>query len=55
MLTGDAYVSAHRHVKQWLVGRAPLHFDAASYSCTGDAEANKMFTRNYRKPYVVPW
>ena len=31
-----------------------LHFDAASYSCVGDPEANKMFTRNYRKPFVVP-
>ena len=31
-----------------------LHFDPASYSCTGDAEANRMFTRDYRKPFVVP-
>ena len=31
-----------------------LHFDAASYSCVGDAEANRMFKRNYRKPFVVP-
>ena len=31
-----------------------LHFDAASYSVTGDSEANKMFTRAYRKPFVVP-
>jgi predicted dehydrogenase len=31
-----------------------LHFDAASYSCPGDAEANRMFTREYRKPFVVP-
>ena len=31
-----------------------LHFDAASYSCTGDAEANRMFRREYRKPFVVP-
>ncbi len=31
-----------------------LHFDAASYSCVGDAEANRMFTRKYRKPFVVP-
>jgi predicted dehydrogenase len=35
------------------VGRT-LHFDAASYSCVGDPEANKLFTRNYRKPFVVP-
>jgi len=31
-----------------------LHFDAASYSVTGDAEANRMFRRVYRKPFVVP-
>jgi hypothetical protein len=31
-----------------------LKFDAATYSCVGDPEANKMFTRNYRKPFVVP-
>ncbi len=31
-----------------------LHFDAASYSVTGDAAANKMFRREYRKPFVVP-
>ncbi|SPE23745.1 Oxidoreductase domain protein (fragment) [Candidatus Sulfopaludibacter sp. SbA3] len=31
-----------------------LHFDAASYSCTGDAEANRMFRPEYHKPFVVP-
>ena len=31
-----------------------LHFDAASYSVTGDPAANKMFRREYRKPFVVP-
>jgi predicted dehydrogenase len=31
-----------------------LHFDAATYSVKGDAEANKMFSRPYRKPFVVP-
>jgi len=35
------------------VGRT-LHFDAASYSVTGDAEANQLFTRDYRKPFAVP-
>jgi predicted dehydrogenase len=35
------------------VGRT-LHFDAASYSVKGDPEAQKLFTREYRKPYVVP-
>ena len=31
-----------------------LHFDAAAYACTGDAEANRMFRRSYRKPFEVP-
>jgi predicted dehydrogenase len=31
-----------------------IHFDAATMSAKGDEEANKMFTRNYRKPFVVP-
>ena len=31
-----------------------LHFDAASMTCKGDAEANLMFTRAYRAPFVVP-
>jgi predicted dehydrogenase len=35
------------------VGRT-LHFDAASYSVVGDAEANGLFTREYRPPFVVP-
>ena len=35
------------------VGRT-LHFDPATYSCTGDAEANRMFKRVYRKGFEVP-
>jgi len=31
-----------------------LKFDEAKGSFPGDAEANKMMTREYRKPYVVP-
>ena len=31
-----------------------LRFDADSYSCIGDEEANAMFRRNYRAPFVVP-
>ncbi len=31
-----------------------LNFDEASYTCKDDAEANAMFTRPYRKPFVVP-
>jgi len=35
------------------IGRT-VHFDAATYSCTGDAEANRLFRRVYRKPFEVP-
>jgi predicted dehydrogenase len=31
-----------------------LKFDEATRKYIGDEEANKMLTRNYRKPYVVP-
>lgn len=31
-----------------------LDFDANTMTCRGDAEANRMFTRNYRAPYIVP-
>jgi predicted dehydrogenase len=31
-----------------------LDFDPVSYSCKGDTEANGMFRREYRKPFVVP-
>jgi predicted dehydrogenase len=31
-----------------------LYFDADTYSCKGDEEANAMFRREYRKPFVVP-
>jgi predicted dehydrogenase len=35
------------------VGRT-LHFDSEKMAIVGDAEANKMLTRNYRAPFVVP-
>ena len=35
------------------LGRS-IRFDANSYSCPGDGEANAMFTRPYRAPFVVP-
>jgi predicted dehydrogenase len=31
-----------------------LKFDEATRKYIGDEEANKMLTRNYRKPYIVP-
>ncbi len=35
------------------LGRS-IRFDAASYSCPGDEEATRMFTRQYRAPFTVP-
>ena len=35
------------------LGRS-VNFDAASYTCPGDDEATRMFTRDYRVPFVVP-
>ncbi len=31
-----------------------LSFDTAKWLFRGDAEANRILTREYRKPYVVP-
>jgi hypothetical protein len=31
-----------------------VNFDPKTWTCPGDAEANRMLTREYRKPYVVP-
>jgi hypothetical protein len=31
-----------------------LNFDPVKLVVVGDSEANAMFTRNYRKPFVVP-
>ena len=31
-----------------------LSFDAGAMTCPGDREATRMFTRDYRKPFVVP-
>jgi predicted dehydrogenase len=35
------------------VGRT-IHFDSKTMTCTGDPEANKLLSRVYRKPFVVP-
>ena len=35
------------------LGRS-LEFDAQNLSCKGDPEATRMFTRQYRAPFVVP-
>ena len=31
-----------------------IHWDAKNLKCIGDDEANKMLTRDYRTPFVVP-
>ena len=31
-----------------------VHFDPDRYECKGDDEASRMFTRDYRAPFVVP-
>jgi predicted dehydrogenase len=35
------------------LGRS-IRFDPKTLTCPGDAEANRLLTRNYRAPYVVP-
>jgi hypothetical protein len=35
------------------VGRT-IHWDAKTMTCVGDPEANKLLTRAYRTPFVVP-
>src|SRR5215467_6590117 len=35
------------------VGRT-VHFDPKTMTITGDAEASRLMTRDYRKPFVVP-
>jgi SAM-dependent methyltransferase len=47
VVTGDALASARRHVKQWLIGRAPLRFDAAKITATIDREGfQKVYDRH---------
>ena len=46
-LSGDAYASARRHVKQWFIGRAPLRFDAAKITQTIDREKFQQIYDRY--------
>ncbi len=46
VVSGDAFASARRHVKQWIIGRAPLGFDAARITATIDrAEFQQIYDR----------
>ena len=31
-----------------------IEWDAGKYQCVGDAEATKLLSRTYRKPWVYP-
>ncbi|MFL6589389.1 MAG: class I SAM-dependent methyltransferase [Chthoniobacterales bacterium] len=48
VFTGDAMASARRHVKQWVLGRAPLRFDAARITKTIDPEKFRQIYERYR-------
>ncbi len=49
------YSSALPHLANiaWRTGRM-VHFDSKAEKCIGDEEANRLLTRDYRAPYVVP-
>ena len=46
-------VLVHLANMSYRLGRT-LHWDEKTWTVKGDAEANKMLTREYRAPYVVP-
>jgi len=46
-------VLVHLANMSYRLGRM-IHFDPKAMTITGDAEASKMMTREYRKPFVVP-
>lgn len=47
VVSGDALASARRHVRQWLIGRAPLRLDAAKITATIDREKFKEIYDRY--------
>ncbi len=49
----NASVLAHLANISYRLGR-DLTFDGKNEKFIGDKEADKMLTRNYRKPYIVP-
>ena len=56
VFSGDAFASARRHVKQALIGRAPLRLDAARITKTIDAEEfRKIYQRHAMKDPGDAW
>ncbi len=49
----DSATLMHLANISYRLGRT-LNFDSTKLEVTGDPEANKMFTRNYRAPFIVP-
>jgi predicted dehydrogenase len=49
----DSATLMHLANISYRLGRT-LNFDSTQFEVTGDPEANKMFTRNYRAPFIVP-
>ena len=49
----DSATLMHLANISYRLGRT-LNFDSVKMEVTGDPEANKMFTRNYRSPFIVP-
>jgi len=49
----DSATLMHLANISYRLGRT-LNFDSQKLEITGDPEANKMFTRNYRAPFTVP-
>jgi hypothetical protein len=47
VVSGDAFASARRHVRQWVSGRAPLGFDAAKITATIDRETFQEIYERY--------
>ncbi len=49
----ESTVLIHLANAAYRTGRT-LNFDSKNLTCTGDPEANKLLTRNYRPPFIVP-
>src|SRR5262249_26780131 len=52
-LGATSVILVHLANISYRLGRT-INFDPQTLTCKGDAEANALFTRDYRKPFVVP-